>query len=331
VKAAVSGASGHVGANLCRALLERGFAVRGLYREHAIPAGLGDVRRIHGDVRDADVCRRLSEGVDVVFHLAGRISIEGDPDGSVWSTNVSGTQTLLQVCLDQDVGRVIHFSSIHALDQAPQGEDLRENRPLAGAGALSYDRSKAASEAAVQEYVNRGLDVVTLNPTAIIGPADHRPSRTGQLFLALQGRRLPSLVSGGFDWVDVRDVVEAAIAAVDRGRTGERYLLSGHWRSMAELAALAESVTGVPAPRLRTPLWLAEAALPVIRLISRLAGTPPLYTSESLKIIRESNRHVRSDKAAKELGFRARPIEDSVRDLYDWFARQGMLSESTHA
>jgi len=314
-----------VGVNLCRALTERDHSVRGLYREHPFPPGNRIFESIVGDVRDAGTCRRLCHGAEIVFHLAARISIDGDPDGSVWSTNVSGTRAVLEASLESGVRRVIHFSSIHALDQAPQGETLREDRPPVGGDGLAYDRSKAGAEAVVQEFVSRGLDVVTMNPTAIIGPADYRPSRTGELFIALHEGTLPSLVDGGFDWVDVRDVVAASIAAIEHGRTGERYILSVHWRSMADLAGIAEAVTGVRGPRVTTPLWLAELALPLIRLYSRVSGTPPLYTADSLRIIRESNRNVHSDRAAAELGFRARPTEESVRDLYTWFEQNGML------
>ena len=184
--------------------------------------------------------------------------------------------------------------------------------------------SKAAGEKAVREVIEQGLDCVIVHPTGVIGPFDGQPSRMGQVFLDLYHRRLPALVAGGFDWVDVRDVVAGAMAAEDKGRSGENYLLSGNYRTVTEIAELAESITGRKKPRLTTPMWLARVGAPFQHALDNLRGRTPLFTSESREALR-ANKVIRHAKAREELGYTPRPIEDSVRDTYAWFESAGRL------
>jgi dihydroflavonol-4-reductase len=135
---------------------------------------------------------------------------------------------------------------------------------------------------------------------------------------------MPALVAPGFDFVDVRDVVTGAFAAEERGRRGERYLLPGHYASFPELAALMQKASGRRAPRLVTPLWLARVGAPFLGAWCKVTGGRPLYTSESLDILGRSHPNIRGDKAVRELGYRARPLEETVRDTWDWFRAAGM-------
>jgi dihydroflavonol-4-reductase len=213
---------------------------------------------------------------------------------------------------------------VHAFEQAPLDQPLDETRARVGQDGLAYDRSKALGESEIRALVARGLDAVIVHPSAVIGPFDFRPSRMGQVFLDLYRGRLPTLVEGGFDWVDVRDVVLGAVSAMERGRTGESYLLTGHWASVGELAAIAERLTGRPAPRLTSPQWLARAFAPLMEAWARWTRTEPLYTSESLAALRANRVYVRT-KAERELGYSARPLIESVAEVYRWFARAGRL------
>ena len=323
---AVTGAAGHLGSNLCRALLARGDAVSVLcHRRVETLEGL-EVRFVTGDVRRLEDLLALCDGAEVVVHLAAKISIEGDPDGSVWDVNVNGTRCVVEACRRAGVRRLVHVSSIHALRQAPRDEPLDEARALVGEDAFAYDRSKAEGERVVLEGVARGLDAVIVNPTAVLGPIDPEPSLMGRALLDLYHGRLPCLVPGGFDWVDVRDVVDALLQAAERGRCGARYLASGTYETMAGLAARAAAVTGRPAPRLTVPLWVARLGLPPVRLYSRLSGTRPLYTGESLEILQTCNPRIRHDRAARELGYAPRPLEATLRDTYAWFRETGRLA-----
>jgi dihydroflavonol-4-reductase len=321
----VTGATGHIGANLVRALLHRGRAVRVLIHERDIGLDGLTVERVHGDVRDRESLDRAMEGVEVVFHLAAVISIQGEMGGLVPQVNVQGARQAAEAALAAGVRRFVHCSSIHAFDQSGGEGPLDETSPRSSsAGLPAYDRSKAAGEAAVREVIARGLDAVVLHPSSVIGPHDYRPSRMGQVLIDLHRRRLPALVSGGFDWVDVRDVVDGLLAAEQHGRTGESYLLHGRWTTVRELAELAAEVTGVRPPRLTMPTWVAMLGVPFMVAWAAITRTHALYTAESLRALR-ANSHVQSDKAARELAYRSRPLEQTLRDSYAWFEQAGVL------
>lgn len=321
----VTGASGHIGGVLVRAMNAQQRRPRVLVRNDTDAIEGLDVERVNGDVLAPDTLETAMRGVDVVYHLAARISIDGDRDGKVFETNALGTRNVVEACLKSGVKRLIHFSSIHALEAAPLDSDLDESRPFAdGPGAPAYDKSKAAGEREVLEGVSKGLDAVILNPTGVIGPYDFKISQMGQVFLDLAHRRLIALVNGGFDWVDVRDVAETALRAEHLGKSGERYLLSGHWASIRELAEAAQEATGIPAPRMTSPLWLARMAAPFAMQYSRMLGKNPKLTPDSVSILR-CGKNIRCDKAKCNLGHSARPLRETVHDIYAWFRSAGKI------
>lgn len=324
---AVTGASGHIGANLVRELLARGDRVRALVRRHTRALDGLDVERVEGDVRDPESLRRAFDGAEVAYHVAGIISLDGGHGGLVEAVNVGGTENVARAALACGVRRLVHTSSVHAFAMEPVDRPVDESRPPSSteAHATAYDRSKAAGEVRVRRAVDDGLDAVVLNPTAVVGPYDFGPSRTGRMFLDLYHRRLPSLVQGAFDWVDARDVAAAAIAAAERGRTGASYLVGGHYRTLEELAGLAAEVTGVAVPRFVSPMWLARVGAPFATLWGRLRGKEPLFSSESLRAVRLCPR-IDDARAKRELGHVARPLADTVRDVYAWFERAGLLA-----
>jgi dihydroflavonol-4-reductase len=183
---------------------------------------------------------------------------------------------------------------------------------------MPYDWSKAEGERMVLAAGRRGLDAVIVNPTAIIGPYDFNLSEMGRFFLSLYHRRVPALIAGGFDFVDVRDVVEGAIAAEEKGGRGERYLFSGQWLSVRDLSLLVEECTGRSVPRFTAPMWLARLGVPFASLYSRIAGVKPLFTSGSLYTLR-NHHYISHEKARRELGYNPRPVREAVRDAFDWY------------
>ena len=323
--AVVTGASGHVGGNLLRALLEAGRPVRALvHQDRRALEGL-DLEVVTGDVRDQETLRRAFAGAEVVYHTAAYISILGDEWPLLQEINVLGTRNVVQACLACGVRRLVHFSSIHALEQEPLDVPVDESRPLVDSRRASpYSRSKAAGEREVREGMARGLDAVILYPTAIIGPYDFRPSHFGQVLLYLARGKLPALVAGGFDWVDVRDVVAATLRAAEVAPPGARYLLSGHRVSLPEIAALVEEFTGVPAPRLVLPLGLAKAVAPLATLAARLLRMEPLFTRVAVEAL-GGNPRVSHERAGRDLGYRPRPFHETIRDTLRWFVEAGRL------
>jgi dihydroflavonol-4-reductase len=320
VIAAVTGASGHVGANLVRALLDGGVRVRALVRRSdAALAGL-DVERVAGDVLDPASLKIALAGADVVYHAAGVISITGALGGRVEAVNVGGARNAAEAALACGVRRFVHVSSVHVFEQEPLDRPLDESRPkLRGSDHPAYDVSKARGEEAVLEVAERGLDVVIVNPTGILGPFDFGPSRMGRTLLALAHGRLPALVDGGFDWVDARDVALGAIAAAGRGRRGENYILSGHFASMAELARQWAEITGRRAPRVVFPMALARLMAPLGVLAGRLTGQEPLYTGESLRALSANPRNLH-DKASRELGHAPRPLRETLEATWKFLS-----------
>lgn len=321
----VTGASGFVGSVLVRALLAEGRNVRAAV--HLDRRGLDglDVDIVEADVCDAGALRAAFDGAETVFHFAAVISLAGDLGGRVTNTNVRGAEHAARAALDAGVKRYVHCSSIHAFDLTDPTSIIDESSPRAGAHHPLYDRTKAMGEEAVRRAIADGLPGVVVNPSGVMGPGDHRPSRIGRVLLDLAARRLPALIPGGFDWVDVRDVCSAALAAERHGRVGDNYLLSGFWHSARQLALFGEEITGVAPPRFDIPLRLAGALAPIGDAWGRLRGREPRLNSDTLAALRATH-HISHAKAAKELGYTPRSIRESVHDAYRWFDDAGMLS-----
>jgi dihydroflavonol-4-reductase len=321
----VTGASGHIGNNICRALLERGYKVKALVHINSNALEKLDVEKVRGDILDPTSLAEHFAGVDVVFHAAGKISIDGDPDGSVYKVNVEGTKNVVETCLSSGVHKLVYVSSIHALQQNPEAE-LDETRALVNQEGFPHDLSKSDAEKQVLKGIAHGLDVVILNPTAVIGPYDFKPSLLGQGLIALYNKKMPALVNGGFDWVDVRDVARAAVTAMEKGKCGERYLISGIWKTVRELAFLVQDVTGKPVPKFTSPYWLASMSVPFAKAYNFITNSPTLYTRETLEVLRRCNRNISSRQAKLRLDFHPRPLADTLRETFDWYQSTGMIS-----
>ena len=320
---AITGASGHIGANLIRALLDEGRAVRVLVHHNAAALEGLDVVRVKGDVLDAASLRALLDGVDTVYHAAAIITLRARRDPAAWRVNVEGPRNVAEACLACGVRRLLHFSSIHAFSAYPRDAVVDESRPrLRAPEGMIYDRSKAEGERAILEYVERGLDAVILNPTGVLGPLDYQPSHMGRFLLDLRKERLPALVNGGFNWVDVRDVCSGAVAAERLGRRGERYLLAGHYLTSREIAQAVEQVTGARAPAFTAPIRLAQCGLPFAAVYNLFRKAPAGFTRASLYALR-NYRHISHAKAARELGYAPRPIRETIEDTLEWFENAG--------
>ncbi|MBE0677676.1 MAG: NAD-dependent epimerase/dehydratase family protein [Bacteroidales bacterium] len=317
-KVAVTGASGHVGTNLCRILTDRGYKVRALIHNRSEGLDDLDIDFVPGNVTSEPDLRRLCEGCSVVFHLAACISIR-QKDQRCMAVNADSCVNLLSAARSAGVRRIIHFSSIHAFSQEPFGEVLDESRGLELSSTVSYNRSKALGQKIMIEGSFSGPEVVVLNPTAILGPNDFLPSLLGNAVIRFFKGQNPSLIPGGYDWVDVRDVCSAAINAIDQGVPGECYLLSGSWKSLKDLANAVEKLGGHKAPRLTLPWWLAHIGAVVLNMHATVTGRVPLYTSMSLDTLKESHRNISSAKATRDLGYSSRPFEETMADTIRWF------------
>jgi dihydroflavonol-4-reductase len=322
----VTGAAGHAGANLVRALITQHRPTRALVHVHQQAIEGLEVEVAEGDVCDLESLVEAFNGADVVYHLAARISITMDDWPHLEMVNIIGTRNVVEACLRCGVRRLVHFSSIHSMIQEPMTIPVDESRLLVGSQhCLPYDRSKAAGEKEVRKGIEMGLDAIIISPTAIIGPHDYQLSHFGQALLALANGRLPALVAGGFDWVDVRDIIEGAMRAEERASTGAKYILSGHWLSLRDLADQLEEITGIPTPGFVCPMWLAHISAPIITAFDRVAGRRPLYTSASMKAL-HSNRNISHERATRELDYHPRPFRETLIDTLRWFEETGQLA-----
>jgi dihydroflavonol-4-reductase len=325
MKIAITGASGHIGANLCRTLIEQGHHIKALINKYTRSLDQLNMEVANGNLLDINALKNLIQYAEVVIHLAATISINGKNDRELLAINVEGTKNLLQCIRENPVRRLIHFSSIHAIVHDPLDELLDETRDLAVEDHILYNRSKAVSEQLVLDAVKEGMDAVIINPTSVVGPYDFRPSLVGRALIQIVKRKLPGLVHGGYDWVDVRDIVDGTLKAIEKGRSGESYLLSGTWMSLPDLAEMIGNITGDTRRWTIMPYWLAELGVPFLKAYAHIRRTDPLYTKESLEILKTSHRKISSEKARKELGYNPRPLEETIRDTLKWFEKNGYL------
>lgn len=326
MKIAVTGANGFVGTWLCKELVAKGHHVVGLIYQNGLSAPDLKIDTVQGSILDEEIVQELVQDTDVVIHTAAKISVNGDPDGSVLKTNAEGTRNVANACLKARVKRLVHISSSHAMQHPSDDGVFDETRPAAVPKFGPYGISKAAGERAVLEAVSKGLDAIILNPTAVVGPMDIRPSATGQALLDLYFRKFPVLINGGYNFVDVRDVARAAINAIEQGRSGERYIISGEYLSIERMAALVEKFTGSKQPKIFLPNWIQWVGLPFIMAKAKLMGSEPMYTSEVI-LTTAQGKNINCEKAKKELSYSARSMEESIADTLLWFRKNGYFDK----
>lgn len=251
MKTLVTGGSGHLGANLVRALLARGEAVRVLvYHDSRGLEGL-DVECVQGDLRDIDSLRRATRGCRYVYHTAAYVSLRNADLQQIYEVNVVGTRQLMRAALDAGVQRVVHCSSFGAVGRNPRGPSDESWTINPFESALAYERSKAFAEHEVLRLVVEGLDAVIVNPSGLVGPYDFKPSFVGRTILDFASGKMKAYVPGAFDFVPVRDVVQGHLLAREKGRTGQRYLLTGEVATIDQILDWLQEFTRQPRPKLK--------------------------------------------------------------------------------
>ncbi len=327
----VTGATGHIGNVLVRALLESGKKVRAMILpgEDRTPLRGLKVEIVEGNVLDPASLSHAMEGASDVFHLAGIISILPGKNDLVRQVNVQGTKNILKIAVEKRVRRLVYTSSIHAITRVPQGVVVNEEYPFDPCNCSGeYDRSKAEASLAVLDAVLEGLDAVIACPTGVIGPFDYRRSEMGQFILGCMRRKTQWWVDGAYDFVDVRDVARGLILAWEKGRRAEYYILSGEQVSLPRLAKIVGEISGNRLSGIRVPLPIARLAAFFAPMYARLAKTRPLLTPYSLGTVL-SNSKISHAKARNELGYSPRAIRESIADTIRWFRENRLLVSVT--
>jgi len=280
---------------------------------------------VKGGLFDEGSLNELVKDCDCVIHCAGKISINSNKDPSVYITNVIGTKNIFNAAKRANVRRFIYISSIHAFCQIPTTSKLDETRAYCTDKACAYDRSKNIAQQYVLQPAIAQMETIALNPTAIVGPFDLKPSLMGKAIMDIYNRKVPSLIEGGIDFCDVRDVAAATVQAIQKGRTEQAYLLSGKWHSLAELQEVIIHIRGDKKRIPILPAWTAYLGLPAIQLLASFKKQTPLYTRESIDALVYSNKKISNEKAAEELGYTCRPMKESVADAIACYKEQGWL------
>lgn len=314
-KTLVTGATGFVGSHVARALAARGDELRFLVRRSSRLDHLADLEfeRATGEVTDRRAVRRALAGVDRIFHVAGRTSLRSEDREAVWDTNVRGTRVVLESALESGVERVVHTSSVSAIGVASAGKAIDETATFdIGHLGITYVNSKHEGEVEALRLAARGLPVVIVNPSFVLGP-DAPAGTSMDLVKRFLLRRIPAYVDGGLNVVDVRDVAAGHLLADEKGKVGERYILSGRNFTLDRLFADLGRISGVEPPRLKLPgavlLRLLDAGS---RAGMRLPTAPDEVRSAMLWW------SYRNTRAKQELGFSPRPHEETLNDAIGW-------------
>ena len=339
-KVLITGASGHLGANLTRRVLDDGHEVRVLLQEGANNGAVDglDVERVYGDLRDAGALRQLIRGCETVYHCAAKLSTlwgSRKEELEIYETNVQGTRDLLAAAAAEDVEKVVVSGSFSAVGFDPDdpGKPVDESYPFFPfARWLPYARSKALVEHMCLQANVRGLPTVVAVSTGIVGPNDHIPSRMGRTFLDHTHGRLRAYIDGGSEFVTARDICEGHVLAMHKGTPGERYIISTAYHSLDEIVSFFEEVNGVPKPKLKVPTSLM---LPIAEVVCFFQSrffpeASQRLTPGAIEILR---KHRRADisKARNELGFQPGSIREAYYEAYEDFARRGLVPARTWA
>jgi dihydroflavonol-4-reductase len=320
----VTGGTGFVGLNLVKELMIRGWNVTALHRPSS---DLKFLKRFRptlavGAITDSDsLMRAIPQGTDTVFHVAGNTSMWRGGDAEQTRDNVDGTHNMVEASLAKGVRRLIVTSSISAY--GPVAGEITEQTPSAAANSpVNYQKSKWQAQEAARAAVSRGLEVVIMQPGAIMGPYD--VGTWSRVFLMVRDGKLPGVPKSGLTFTHVREVVAAHIAAATKGENGGQYLLGGENKTMLDLVREVSALLGKPAPAKEMSVGLLRLVAMGGDLMSRVTGKEPPITPEMVKSI-SKNAYTLSSKAQHELGYRIVPLKEMVKDCYDWMVSENRI------
>lgn len=323
---AVTGASGHIGNVVCRMLLEKGYRVKAFYNSDSKAIDQLPVEKVKGSILNKEDLSKLIEGCETVIHCAALISIHGDPTGIVMKTNTEGPKNILEISRQKGVRRIIHVSSVHAVTEIPFNAVFDETRAYKTAESYVYDYSKAVGEQIMLEEAKTGsIEVIVVRPSLVLGPLDFKPSEIGKAMIDLYNQKIPALPEGGYDFVDVRNVAESIVSAIEHGKNGSVYLLTGKYHTMKQLAQVIQKVTGKKMPQVILPYWMLRACLPFIAVYSKISGSVPQFTKASLNALKSGHPLIDHSKAKNELGHSYRTLEETVGDFYEWQRKENRI------
>ena len=323
MRVGVTGASGMVGINVCKEVINNGDKLNILIREDVSYFNNLSCKKFYGDLNDIDILEKFCERCDVIIHSAAMISIGFDAYDRVYDVNFVGTKNLLDASINKKVKKFIFISTVNAYNKKPTDKILNETRDLVKKGN-AYDMTKALAQQLV--ISTKGIETVSINPTSVLGKNDYKPSRLGKIVKAVYSGKLPFLVDGGLDIIDVEDLSKAIYSSISKGKDGESYLISGKYRSFKEIYKVIEKYQENKSrvfffPRLMVELSLPLLSLFPIGLLKRAAEVNGKFfpglenmTKEAIENIINFPKLSDNSKAKKDLGLKISPIDKTIRD-----------------
>ncbi|MBN4016622.1 NAD-dependent epimerase/dehydratase family protein [Rhodospirillaceae bacterium AH-315-P19] len=323
----LTGASGFVGSAVLRALLAADHDVRVLLRETSDRRNLEGlhVEVVTGDLRDRPSLDRAIKGCEALFHVAADYRIWVRNPETLYDSNVTGVRQILEAAGEAGVSRIVHTSSVAALGLPKNGGVGNEETPVTLANMIGhYKRSKFLGEEEVRRLVAKGLPVVTVNPSAPVGPRDIKPTPTGHMIAEAASGRMPAYVDTGLNVVHVDDVAAGHLLAFEKGKIGRRYVLGGENLTLREILQKIAVLTGRPAPRFRIPHNAIFPIAVVAEAWTRLSGGDQPFVSVDSVRMSKKRMFYSNARARQELGYAPRPVDEAFRDAVTWFSQHGI-------
>jgi dihydroflavonol-4-reductase len=324
----LTGATGFVGSALAHRLLSDGFIVRALVRSGANRANTSglDLDIIEGDIRDSNVVQQAMRGVRYVFHAAADYRLWAPDPSEIFETNVDGTRIVMAAALQANVERIVYTSSVATLKPRDDGTAADESNRLDEEAAIgAYKKSKLLAERLVERMVrDENLPAVIVNPSTPIGPRDVRPTPTGRIIIEAACGRMPAFVDTGLNVVHVDDVASGHIAALQRGRIGERYILGGENMALGRILGEIARLAGRRPPTIKLPRRSIYPLAFAAEAVARVTKREPFVTLDGLRMAKYK-MFFSSAKAERELSYQARPAREALADAFGWFRDAGYL------
>lgn len=319
MQVAITGATGHLGMNLIHLLIKNKFSVKALVLKNDPFKSLLSVSTVIGDITDEASLVECFKNAEIVFHLAALNPFINKNKVAYDEINVSGTKNVINACLKCGVKRLVYVSTVHIFNPHPKHEFIDETRQIIQNSHFSYDISKANAYREVLK-MREILDIVTLFPTAFIGPYDYQCSSITQFLRNIYLKNYFIFPKGGFNFVDVRDVASGVLMAALKANESESYILGGHYYKIPELLNFIETILNKKNVKLYFPLSVLQKSTALLLYFAKLTKSNALAMSASAYILHTLGHHqkINYKKAKKELGFSPRPFQETIEDTYAW-------------
>jgi dihydroflavonol-4-reductase len=327
LKTLVTGSTGFIGSTVVRELLKGGVDVRVTVRKDSDTRNIDglDVERVYGDTRDRTSMRAALKGCDTLYHVAAYFAHWSLNKDLFYEVNVEGTKTILREALAQGLEKVVYTSTSNTIGSHGAGNFVNEQAQFnAWKTGDHYAISKYLAEIEAKKICDRGLPMVIVNPTLVIGVRDIKPTPSGKLIVDIVNREMPGYIDGAINIIDVRDVARGHLLAAKKGRIGQRYILGNENVTVGDFFRLVAETAGVKPPRLKLPYPVALLLGYVFHVQARITKQPPVVSLSQVRI-GNMGEHFDNSKAVNELGLTLTPLKNTIKNTIDWFTQHGYI------